>query len=272
MAYEILCSALKHGFTEEEILGVLGMPSQEIVMRHDPLKVLHIGFSSAGVPLEVITDASAHDGARREEAEAFRALAKDVESELAGDLDRYDPELIDGVRLRWISQGVAARDETAFRHALKVGHRLRARGERLTDAAIIDAYEHAYEVAQIHGGAGRVREMPAMRDRLTMARRVRGYVTQSSRKSPSYGVSGGAGRVTSAQRKALATMGRRGGLKAAQRWKDRDSNYAQAQLKKLHQANERRHSAGGGRAVRVSMHSSLNSSLRGECNQLDPRS
>lgn len=145
--------------------------------------------------------------ARREEAEAFRALAQDVESELAGDLDRYDPELIDGVRLRWISEGVAARDETAFRHALKIGHRLRARGERLTDAAIIDAYEHAYEVAQSHGGAGRVREIPAMRDRLTMARRVRGYVTQSSRKSSSYGVSGGAGRATSAQRKALATMG-----------------------------------------------------------------
>lgn len=95
--------------------------------------------------------------AHREEAETFRALAKDVENELAGDLDRYDPELIDGVRLRWISEGVAARDETAFRHALKVGHRLRARGERLTDAAMIDAYEHAYEVAQIHGGASRVR-------------------------------------------------------------------------------------------------------------------
>ena len=202
-------------------------------MRYAPLKVLYIGFTDAGVLLEVTTYASAHDGARREEAEAFRALAKDVESELAGDLDRYDPELIDGVRLRWISQGVAARDETAFRHALKVGHRLRARGERLTDAAIIDAYEHAYEVAQIHGGAGRVREMPAMRDRLTMARRVRGYVTQSLRKSSSYGVSGGVGRVTSAQRKALVTMGRRGGLKAAERWKDRDSDYAQELLATL---------------------------------------
>ncbi|WP_227659137.1 MULTISPECIES: replication initiation protein [unclassified Corynebacterium] len=177
--------------------------------------------------------------ARREEAEAFRALAKDVESELAGDLDRYDPELIDGVRIRWISQGVAARDETAFRHALKVGHRLRARGERLTDAAIIDAYEHAYEVAQVHGGAGRVREVPPMRDRLTMARRVRCYVTQSSRKA-SYGASGGAERATSGQRKALSTMGRRGGQKAAERWKDRNSDYAQGQLKTLHAANAKR--------------------------------
>lgn len=188
--------------------------------------------------------------ARREEAEAFRALAKDVESELAGDLDRYDPELVDGVRLRWISEGVAARDETAFRHALKIGHRLRARGERLTDAAIIDAYEHAYEVAQIHGGAGRAREMPAMRDRLTMARRVRGYVTQSSRKA-SYGVSGGVGRATSAQRKALATMGRRGGQKAAERWKDRDSDYAQAQLATLNSANAQRQLLGQNTRARV---------------------
>lgn len=188
--------------------------------------------------------------ARREEAEAFRALAKDVESELAGDLDRYDPELIDGVRLRWISEGVAARDETAFRHALKIGHRLRARGERLTDAAIIDAYEHAYEVAQVHGGAGRAREIPPMRDRLTMARRVRGYVTQSSRKA-SYGVSGGAGRATSAQRKALSTMGRRGGQKAAQRWKDRDSDYAQGQLKTLSRTQQKKRIQGQTTLARI---------------------
>ena len=37
----------------------------------------------------------------------------------------------------WISQGKAARDETAFRHALKTGYRLRAAGERMTDAAIL---------------------------------------------------------------------------------------------------------------------------------------
>ncbi len=70
--YKILRSALKHGFTEEEILGVLGMPAQEIVMRHDPLKVLHIGFSSAGVPLEVITDASEHDEGVRVVIHAMR--------------------------------------------------------------------------------------------------------------------------------------------------------------------------------------------------------
>ncbi|MDP9852813.1 hypothetical protein [Corynebacterium lowii] len=72
MAYKILRSALKHGFTEDDILSVLGMPSQEIVMRHDPLKVLHIGFTDAGVPLEVITDASGHDESVRVVIHAMR--------------------------------------------------------------------------------------------------------------------------------------------------------------------------------------------------------
>ena len=49
--------------------------------------------------------------ARREEAQAFKALAEDVENEIGAGLDQYDPELIDGVRVLWISQGCAARDE-----------------------------------------------------------------------------------------------------------------------------------------------------------------
>lgn len=174
--------------------------------------------------------------ARREEAEAFKALAQDVENELAGGLEKYDPELIDGVRVLWISQGRAARDETAFRHALKTGHRLRAAGQRMTDAVIIDAYEHAYNTAQRYGADGRDNEMPPMRDRQTMARRVRGYVTQS--KKGSYTSTSAPGRATSTERKALATMGRKGGQTAAQRWKtDPNGDYAQAQratMKKTH--------------------------------------
>src|SRR5699024_3804623 len=175
--------------------------------------------------------------ARREEAERFKALSKDVEAELAGQLDQYDPELIQGVRVLWIREGRAARDETAFRHALKTGHRLRQAGQRMTDAAIIDAYEHAYGVAQEAGADGRKGELPPMKDRQTMARRVRGYVTTS--KGEGYGSSTTAGRATSAERKALATMGRRGGKKAAERWKDPDSDYAQAEREKLAKANMR---------------------------------
>ena len=176
---------------------------------------------------------------RREEAQAFKALAQDVDAEIAGGLDQYDPELIDGVRVLWITQGKAARDETAFRHALKTGHRLRQQGQRLTDAAIIDAYEHAYNVAQTHGGAGRDSEMPPMRDRQTMAKRVRGYVTQS--KSRAYGSASSPGKATSSERKALATMGRRGGQKAAQRWKtDPHGEYAQTQRTKLEKTHRKK--------------------------------
>lgn len=75
-----------------------------------------------------------------------------------------------------------------------------------------------------------------MRDRQTMARRVRGYVTQT--KSKAYGSTSSPGKATSSERKALATMGRKGGKKAAERWKtDPDGEYAQAQratMKKTH--------------------------------------
>lgn len=134
------------------------------------------------------------------------------------------------MRVLWITPGKALRDETAFKHALKTGHRLRQQGQRLTDAAIIDAYEHAYNVAHTHGGAGRSSEMPPMRDRQTMARCVRGYVTQS--KSGAYSGSSAPGKATSSERKAFATMGRRGGKKAAQRWKeDPHGEYAQTERK-----------------------------------------
>ncbi|WP_239107223.1 ArsR family transcriptional regulator [Corynebacterium sp. FDAARGOS 1242] len=67
-----------------------------------------------------------------------------------------------------------------------------------------------------------------MRDRQTMARRVRGYVTQSKRSS--YTSASAPGSATSSERKALATMGRKGGKKASERWQtDPDGEYAQTQ-------------------------------------------
>lgn len=78
-----------------------------------------------------------------------------------------------------------------------------------------------------------------MRDRQTMARRVRGYVTQS-KTNTSLGASA-PGRVTSSERKALATMGRQGGQKAAQRWKtDPEGQYAQNQLQKLKKTHRKK--------------------------------
>lgn len=194
---------------------------------------------------------------RRQEAESFKALAHDVEAELATSVERYDPDLIEGVRVLWIHQGRAARDETAFRHALKVGHRLRTAGQRLTDNALIDAYEHGYNIAQEAGGDGRLSEMPPMRDRQTMARRVRGYVTQAK---ASNGGSVAPGRATSTERKALATMGRRGGQKAAQRWKtDPDGEYARGRRDMLKKANQQRRRQGN--ETRAQVYAAYASSL-----------
>ena len=78
-----------------------------------------------------------------------------------------------------------------------------------------------------------------MRDRQTMARRVRGYVTQS--KSKAYGSTSAPGKATSSERKALATMGRKGGQKAAQRWKtDPDGEYAQGRLSVMKKTHKRK--------------------------------
>src|SRR5699024_1447877 len=69
------------------------------------------------------------------------------------------------------------------RHALATAYKLREAGQKMTDAAIIDAYERAYNVAQAVGADHREPELPPMRDRLTMARRVRGYVLSGKRRT-----------------------------------------------------------------------------------------
>lgn len=186
---------------------------------------------------------------KREQAQAFRALADSVESELTEELEAFDKELIEGVRIRRVN-GVAARDETAFRHTLKVGHRLRKQNKRLTDEALIDAYEHAYNVAQKHGGDDRESEMPPLRDRLTMARRVRAYVTRN--KGPLYASADAPESATTRERKALATMGRRGGQKAAQRWKtEPDGEYAQNQRRTLEKTHRKKRVEGQTTRARI---------------------
>ena len=167
---------------------------------------------------------------RREEAQAYWKIAKELQGDMA-DLDGLDAERVEGVKVLWITEGRAARDETAFRHALYTAHKLRAASKPMKDEAIIDAYEHAYNLAHKLGADGRQAEMPPMRDRQTMARRVRGYVLAG--KSDSTGSATHTGAATSRERKALATMGRRGGKKAAERWNDRNSEYAQGRLKTL---------------------------------------
>ena len=189
--------------------------------------------------------------ARREQAQQARKLLDSLEGDLPS-AEALDGDRIDGVKVLWITPTRAARDETAFRHALATAYKLREAGQKMTDAAIIDAYEQAYNVAQAVGADHREPELPPMRDRLTMARRVRGYVLGSKRRTSTGTPLGGAGSATARERKALATMGRRGGQKAAQRWKtDPNGDYAKSELKKLAKANATRKVKGQSTRARV---------------------
>lgn len=170
------------------------------------------------------------------EAQTLRALAEQLPE--TSQIAPAAAGVIDGVRVIWVSAGRAARDETAFRHALATAHRLKKAGEALKDAKLIDAYERGYNVAQAVGGDDREPDLPPMRDRLTMARRVRGYVTAGVTNPTTR--TGGNSRMSSAGRKALATLGRRGGQRAAERWKDPESEYAQQQRTNLATANQKR--------------------------------
>lgn len=157
-------------------------------------------------------------------------------------------DLVDGIRVYWSEPGIAMRDETAFRHALRTGYELKNQGKRLTDRAIIDAYLTAYQTAQEIGAGLRPSEIPSVRDLATMARRVRSYVYAGKSAEPE------AMQVaqSSAGRKALSTMGRRGGQKAAERWKtEPEGAYAKRERAKLAAANKRRKAVGSASRARV---------------------
>ena len=172
----------------------------------------------------------------RARIEAARAASRSARH-AAENAAAYPSDIVDGIRVYWSEPGIAMRDETAFRHALRSGYELKSQGKRLTDRAIIDAYLTAYQTAQEIGAGLRPSEIPSVRDLDSMARRVRSYVYAGKSVEPE--------RMTVAQssagRKALATMGRKGGQKSAQRWKtEPDSEYAQRSRETLAAANERR--------------------------------
>ena len=172
----------------------------------------------------------------RARIEAARAASRSARH-AAENAAAYPSDIVDGIRVYWSEPGIAMRDETAFRHALRSGYELKNQGKRLTDRAIIDAYLTAYQTAQEIGAGLPPSQKTSVRDLDSMARRVRSYVYAGKSVEPE--------RMTVAQssagRKALATMGRKGGQKSAQRWKtDPDSEYAQGRRETLAAANERR--------------------------------
>lgn len=193
--------------------------------------------------------------ANTERARQARAVLAGLEDEeLSEAFAAADPDVIDGVRVIWQSPGRAQRDVTAFQHALKTGGKLHRAGNKMTDDAIIDAYRQAYEVAHSVGADGRAREEPPMKDLRSLARRVRGYVSSNKRPSHAGAPEGPATgyKMSSSERKALATLGRRGGKKAAERWKnDPEGAYAQAQRDKLAKANEQKKLKGNSTRAQV---------------------
>lgn len=161
---------------------------------------------------------------------------------------RLDRDVVDGITVYWSeTPGQALRDYSAFRHALATGYALQREGKPLKDNAIIDEFVRAYLTAHEVGGGLRPNELPNQRDLTTMARRVRGYVYAN--KTPDEPTRA---RQSTAGRKALATMGRRGGKAAAKRWQtDPEGEYAQSQRENLATANARRMYSGQALKARV---------------------
>ena len=131
----------------------------------------------------------------------MRALSDELDSLSVEELERHDPSYIQGVRVLYDAAGTPQRDETAFRHALKTAHRAHKRGQRLKDAP----HHRRPRTRLPHRPRPRHPRPPRrnapMRDRLTMARRVRAYATTNkTTKEAGTGLSPpGRGRTSSPQ-------------------------------------------------------------------------
>lgn len=191
---------------------------------------------------ELINAARANTERARQALQAREVLAGLEEDDLTKAFEASDPDVIDGVRVVWQSPGRAQRDVTAFQHALKTAGRLNRAGKKMTDDAIIDAYREAYEVAHSVGADDRPREEPPMRDLRSLARRVRGYVASNKRvehAAPKENPTDT--RMRPQERKALATLGRRGAIISnVRRWSDPDSPAAQSSKTALEKINKRK--------------------------------
>ena len=55
-------SALRHGVAPQDIVAAMRYAQDVMVLREDPSKWLYLGFNRSGVPLEIISVVSEHDG------------------------------------------------------------------------------------------------------------------------------------------------------------------------------------------------------------------
>lgn len=92
-----------------------------------------------------------------------------------------------------------------------------------------------------------------MRDRLTMARRVRAYATTNKTTKEAGTSLSSTQHVTPVERSALRTFGARGGKKAAQRWDDPNSEYAQKERARLAKQHRRKRLQGQTTRAQIQM-------------------
>ncbi|MDY5161134.1 replication initiation protein [Actinotignum urinale] len=161
-----------------------------------------------------------------------------------------EPGRIDGVKIVWKDgkEGIeVARDETAFRHALWIARLRHDNNEKYVPEDIIFSYIYAYEIALNVDKSGRASEMPKRSDLETLAERIRYYVLNPTQEVTEY-KRYSTGEFTPKERKALATLGRRGAQTTnAKRWDESRAEYTDYRadaLKNLDDANEQRRLAG----------------------------
>lgn len=186
----------------------------------------------------------------REAREELKKLEESLPALSPHDRKKFadaEPGRIDGVKIVWKDgkEGTEpARDETAFRHALWIARLRHENNEKYIPEDIIFSYIYAYEIALNVDKSGRASEMPKRSDLETLAERIRYYVLNPTQEVTEYKRYSTGEAFTQKERKALATLGRRGGQKAQQvRWDktrtDQEQHRKKA-LENLEQANEER--------------------------------
>lgn len=148
-----------------------------------------------------------------------------------------EPGRIDGVKIVWKAgkEGIeVARDETAFRHALWIARLRHENNEKYTAEDIIFSYIYAYEIALNVDKSGRASEMPKRSDLETLAERIRYYVLNPTQEVTEYKRYSTGEAFTQKERKALATLGRRGAQTTnAKRWDESRAEYSDYRKKAL---------------------------------------
>lgn len=149
--------------------------------------------------------------------------------------------------------GVVQRNETAFRHALRVAFKHKQYNRVLTDEIILGEYTRAYQIACEQDQHNRKPELLSEASRKSLARRIRRYVNNPTRPTRRTGAKHpDIDHVTPVERHVLKIFGSRGGTESAKRkWENPESEQAQKVLRGLEKANQKRQAQGNSTRARI---------------------